>query len=90
MDPYRMDTAKLYLEICTRPFGTHLWVDGDGAAHTADGSLSLNGFPEDWFYFGRAEGDFNRDGGGVRREGETFAVQGLDGRFNHRRAKRLS
>lgn len=84
MDPYCTDTEALYLAICTERAGTRLFVDGDGAVHTTEGSLSLCGFPEDWLYVGRAEGDFLADEWGISREGETFAVEGLEGRFEDR------
>lgn len=80
MDPYRIDAEKLYLAICTEPFGTRIFVSEDGDIHTIEGSMSLRGF-DGWLYFGRAEGNFNRDDWGVGSEGEAFAVEGVDGRF---------
>lgn len=84
MDPYCTDTEALYLAICTERAGTRLFVDSDGAVHTTEGSLSLRGFPDDWLYLGRAEGDFLDDDWGISREGEGFVVAGLHGRFEDR------
>lgn len=86
MDHYRTKTAQLYVALCTEPSGTRLFVDSQGAVHAAEGSTSLRGLPDDWLYFGPAEGDFLHDDWGISREGEGFVVAGLHGRFEDRQA----
>jgi hypothetical protein len=77
------DTTALYLAITTEPFGAQIFIDSQGNVHTVDASLSHRGLLEDWLYFGRAEGDFDRTDWGIGWN-ETFGgytVRDMDGVF---------
>lgn len=79
-----VNTTELYLTICCAPFGTQILIDAEGEIHTAESGLSLRGFPEDWLYFGKAEGDFDRSDWGIDWNDDRggFVVEKMDGVFD--------
>lgn len=79
-----INTKELYLTICCSPRGEQILIDAEGEIHTIEASLSLRGFPEDWLYFGKAEGDFDRTLWGIERNEDLggFTVQNMDGVFD--------
>lgn len=78
-----INTKELYLTICCSPRGEQILIDADGEIHTIEASQSLRGFPEDWLYFGKAEGDFRRSEWGIRWDEEKNGfVADMDGVFD--------
>jgi len=79
----KIDTTDIFLKTALCSAGNYLLIsEGTGECIEVDSGLSLRGF-DDYLVYGKAEGDFSEDEGGISQNEETgkYEVRGTDGEF---------